>query len=145
MRGEPNRAAFYDEDFEFDHNYFYKVCARFKQSAQVAESDDSAVVEITPRDIFPPAAPKDLSGLFSAEAVQLVWSANTEADLAGYNVYRREGEGPWQKINSELARTPTFEDRGVQAGHKYLYRVTAVDLAHNESAPSEEAEVEAGN
>lgn len=145
VRRETISAAYSDSDFAFDHTYFYKVCARFRQAAQVAESEDSAVVEITPRDTFPPAAPKNVSGLFSADAVQLVWTANTEPDLAGYNVYRREGEAAWRKLNSDALRTPTFEDRSVQPGHQYLYRVTAVDLAHNESAPSEETAVETGN
>ena len=143
MRSEPNSPAYSDSQFAFDRTYFYKVCARFKRGAQEAESEDSAVAEITPRDTFPPAAPRNVSGLFSADAAQLVWSANTEADLAGYNVYRREGDTAWQKMNPELLRTPTFEDRAVQPGHQYFYRVTAVDLARNEGPPSEETAVEA--
>ena len=142
VRSEPTSPAYSDSEFAFDQTYFYKVCARFQRGAQEAESEDSAVAEITPRDTFPPAAPRNVSGLFSADAAQLVWSANTEADLAGYNVYRREGNGGWQKINPDLLRTPTFEDRAVQPGHQYFYRVTAIDLAHNESTPSEEVTVE---
>jgi hypothetical protein len=143
LRGETVSPALSDSEFAFDHTYFFKVCAWFKQGAQVAESQDSAVVEITPRDTFPPAAPQNVSGLFSADAVQLVWTTNTEPDLAGYNVYRREGDAAWRKMNPDLLRTPTFEDRAVQPGHSYVYRVTAVDLAHNESAPSDEIAVEA--
>jgi len=143
LRGETVSPAFSDSEFLFNQSYFYKVCAWVKRGTQVAESEDSAVVEITPRDTFPPAAPQNLSGLFSADAVQLVWTANAEPDLAGYNVYRREGDAAWQKLNPDLLRTPTFEDRAVQAAHSYVYRVTAVDLAHNESAPSEEITVEA--
>jgi len=142
MRGETAAQAFSDSDFVFDHNYFYLVRAVFKQGDQVAESEDSAIVPITPHDTFPPAPPSNVSALFSADAVQLVWTANSESDLAGYNVYRREKDGVPQKINVELLRTPTFEDRKVQMGHQYFYRVTSVDLAHNESSPSDEVELE---
>lgn len=143
LRGETVFPAFSDSEFLFNQTYFYKVCARFKQGPQAAESEDSAVFEIIPRDTFPPGAPQNISGLFSADAVQLVWTANAEPDLAGYNIYRREGDAAWQKLNPSLLRTPTFEDRAVQPAHSYVYHVTAVDLAHNESAPSEEITVEA--
>jgi hypothetical protein len=142
LRGETTTAAFADTDFVFDQNYFYKVRAVFKQGDQVAESEDTAITEITPRDIFPPATPKNLSGLFNAGTVELVWKTNTEPDLAGYNVYRREKDSAPQKVNAELLRTPTFEDGSAQPGRHYFYRVTAVDFAHNESAASEEVEIE---
>ena len=143
MRNETAAPAFSDSDFAFDRNYFYKVRAVFKQGEQVAESEDSAIVPITPHDTFPPAPPENVSALFSADAVQLVWTANREPDLAGYNVYRREKDGVPQKMNVELLRTPTFEDRSVQMTHQYFYRVTSVDMTHNESSPSAEAEAEA--
>ncbi|HEV2232016.1 MAG TPA: fibronectin type III domain-containing protein [Terriglobia bacterium] len=142
IRGESAAPTFSDSNFVFGQNYFYKVRAVFKQGDQVAESEDSAIVPIIPHDTFPPAPPVNVSALFSADAVELVWTANREPDLAGYNVYRREKDGVPQKINGELLRTPTYEDRSVQMGHQYFYRVTSVDLTHNESSPSAEAAVE---
>ena len=142
IRGETKTPTFSDSDFAFDHSYFYKVCAIFRQGDQEAESEDSAITPITPHDTFPPAPPTNVSALFTASAVELVWTANREPDLAGYNIYRREKEGVPQKINVELLRTPTFEDRSVQLGHQYLYRVTSVDETRNESSPSEEVTVE---
>jgi fibronectin type 3 domain-containing protein len=83
--------------------------------------------------------------LYTNGAVELVWTANTEKDLAGYYVYRREdGEQP-RRLNKELLRTPILRDASVQPSHTYFYRVTAVDLSGNESQPSEEVEVETGN
>ncbi|MBI1984029.1 MAG: fibronectin type III domain-containing protein, partial [Acidobacteria bacterium] len=41
-----------DANFELDRPLFYKVRAVFKESDQVAESEDSAVVPITPRDVY---------------------------------------------------------------------------------------------
>jgi hypothetical protein len=142
LRGETPAPTFSDPDFAFGHDYFFSVRALFKQDVDTAESEDCAPVLITPRDTFPPAPPSNLSALFSAGAVQLVWTASSEADLGGYNVYRHEKDGAPQKINSELLRTPTFEDRTIQPGHQYFYRATAVDLTGNESSPSEEAMAE---
>jgi len=68
-----------------------------------------------------------------------VWAPVTDADLAGYNVYRHEEGGQAVKINSELVKTPAFRDSNVAAGKKYFYSVSAVDLRGNESARSEEA------
>ena len=142
LRGEPATPAFSDPEFAFEHDSYYRVRAIFKQGNQVAESEDSPVEHILPHDTFPPATPTNVSALFSAGAVQLVWSANTEPDLAGYNVYRRESGGTPLKVNTDLLRTPTFEDRSALPDHQYFYRVTALDLTHNESAPSTEAAVD---
>ena len=70
--------------------------------------------------------------------IDLTWTLNSEADLAGYNVYRREADAAPQKINAELVKTPASRDPNVTAGHTYLYSVSAVDLRTNESGRSEE-------
>ena len=53
-------------------------------------SEPTATAKMTPSDTFPPSPPQGLSSIYSAGAVELVWTANTEPDLAGYNVYRVE-------------------------------------------------------
>ena len=42
-------------------------------------------------DITPPAAPTDLTATGGIGQVSLAWTANGEADIAGYNVYRSLG------------------------------------------------------
>jgi hypothetical protein len=106
------------------------------------EGDDSPTVDVLAHDSFPPATPTGLQAVFSAmpqnSFIDLTWTANTEPDLAGYNVYRHTGNEPPVKINSELVKTPRFPDPGIQTGVKYFYSVTAVDLRGNESGKSEE-------
>jgi hypothetical protein len=106
------------------------------------EGDDSPTVDVLAHDSFPPANPSGVEAVFSAAApnsfIDLTWTANTEPDLAGYNVYRHSGNGPPVKINSELVKTPRFPDPNIQPGMKYFYSVTAVDLRGNESGKSEE-------
>ena len=90
-----------------------------------------------PPDTEPPSAPARLSATAGESTVALAWSANGETDLAGYHVYRRQVDGGW----AHLATTTDVEhaDAGLAAGTTYAYRVTAVDAAGNESAPSLEA------
>jgi hypothetical protein len=106
------------------------------------EGDDSPVVSVFANDVFPPAAPAGLQAVFSGMAQQpfidLTWTPNSEPDLAGYNVYRRVGSEEPVKINSELIKTPAYQDAHVQPGTKYFYSVSGVDLRGNESAKSQE-------
>jgi hypothetical protein len=138
LLAETESLNYSDPNFELNRPLYYKVRVVFKEAAQTAESEDSTVADITPRDVYPPAVPAGLSGIYTGEGVELIWTTNLEADLAGYNIYRSGGDRSFLKINQELLATPVFRDSSTEAGRSYLYRVTAVDLAGNESAPSEE-------
>jgi hypothetical protein len=106
------------------------------------EGDDSPPVKVVAHDVFPPAVPTGVQAVFSGTGqpffVDLTWTANTESDLAGYNIYRHEAGGEPVKINRDLARTPAFRDANVAAGKTYQYSVSAVDVRGNESGRSEE-------
>ncbi len=143
FRGESHATNWQDADFKFGQAYFYKVTAVVREAANSAESEDSAVVEIIPRDTFPPAPPKGLTAVYTGRAVELIWNASLEPDLAGYNVYRRSGDTDFVRLNTKLLPTPIFRDNSVAQGKSYSYRVTALDLSNNESPPSAEVEVEA--
>jgi fibronectin type 3 domain-containing protein len=107
------------------------------------EGDDTRTVPVFAHDIFPPAVPTGLQAVFSgvgqAPFVDLVWSPGTEADLAGYNIFRHEEGTQPVKLNTQPEKTPAFRDSKVQSGKKYFYSVSAVDERNNESAKSEEA------
>lgn len=95
--------------------------------------ESATPVEVRTHDVFPPAVPTGLQAVYSAgeqKTIDLTWAPNTDADLAGYNIYRGG-----QKINTELVKTPTYRDP-VSAPGEYTYAVSAVDLRGNESAKS---------
>jgi len=46
--------------------------------------------------------------------VDLTWTPNSDEDLGGYNVYRREGAGEFVRINNGLVKTPAFHDAQVR-------------------------------
>ena len=69
----------------------------------------------------------------------LTWTANKETDLAGYNVYRGIDAGAMVKLNATLIpkATTTYVDTiTAPVDGDYIYNVTAVDTAGNESAHS---------
>ena len=103
-------------------------------------SKPSQIVTFTFHDVFPPKPPTSLvlipsGGFGEAPSIDLSWDANLETDLAGYNVYRQEGSAEFVRLNAQPVPAPAFRDLRVEPGHKYTYRVTAVDQRHNESAP----------
>jgi hypothetical protein len=94
------------------------------------ESDPSAPACVTPRDIFPPAAPKGLRAVSGPGAINLIWDPNTEPDLAGYIVLRGEAPGgTLQPLTPAPIHETTYRDATVTAGVRYVYVVMAVDNA----------------
>jgi fibronectin type 3 domain-containing protein len=135
-----------DSGMEWQKTYDYWITVvsalTSSNSAFQVEGEDSAPLEVAAIDIFPPAIPNGLLAVASGEGQQpfidLTWAPNTEPDLAGYNVYRRQGTGDWVKINTEPVKSLTFRDTDVVRGNEYSYAVSAVDLRGNESSRSEE-------
>lgn len=83
-------------------------------------------------DDLAPVAPAPFTGQFSAGTAYLHWDPNTEADLAGYRLYRGPDPsfvpGPGNLVAS-LADTGYADP----AGSLYVYKLTAVDVHGNES------------
>ena len=137
-----------DISFAWEQHYAYRITTATtllsSSGTPVAtvEGDDSEPIQIFTHDIFPPAAPTALEAVFSGleqqRFIDLTWNANGEADLAGYNVYRREEGAEAVKINTDLIKTPAFRDANVVAGHTYFYSISAMDLRNNESQRSGE-------
>jgi len=144
---EPLREPrFIDRNFQFGANYQYVVRSLSLRPgsanlSEAIESNDSAPLDHTPKDIFPPAPPKPITIASINSLVTLFWPLNAEPDVAGYNIYRAEDENAspekWVKLNPEMHKTASFRDERVQAGKKYFYQITAVDVFGNESARSE--------
>jgi hypothetical protein len=96
---------------------------------------------ITPKDTFPPAAPRSLAVIAVSGAINVIWDANSERDLAGYLVLRGEAPGDTlQPITQEPVAAATYRDETVKPGVRYLYSVVAVDRAGNRSGESNRQE-----
>lgn len=155
-----------DKDIRFGETYEYRAerVASVTADGQRLELAGplSAPVRIDAVNIFPPAVPTGLAAVATAEGngagpapeaatprpvIDLSWTPDSEADLAGYIVYRREpsaageGDAAWQRISPAQAVVgPGFRDAAVQPGHTYDYAVSAIDEEGHESARSAEAQ-----
>jgi hypothetical protein len=107
------------------------------------ESAPSPPTCVTPRDTFPPAAPRNLAAVGSEGAVNLIWEPNTEPDFAGYLVLRGEAPGDkLQALTPAPIRETTFRDATAQRGVRYVYAVVAVDTATPQNVSVESNRVE---
>lgn len=98
---------------------------------------------VTPKDTFPPAAPKNLAAIAGAGVINLIWDPNTDADLAGYIVLRGDAPGDTlQAITPQPVTVTSYRDETVKPGTRYVYVVVAVDRAEpqNVSPQSNRAE-----
>lgn len=147
LPGGAGAVEFVDSAIEWEKSYQYWITPvtlwQDGNRKGEVEGDDSPIVSILAHDSFAPATPSGVQAVYSAVPgqqafIDVTWTASTESDLAGYNVYRHaENEAP-VKVNSELVKTPRFADPNIKVGGKYFYSVSAVDLRGNESGRSEE-------
>jgi hypothetical protein len=90
------------------------------------------------RDAFP-AAPQDLEAVNGgSETINLDWADNTDADLAGYTIYRRlSTRDPYTRVGTTTQSE--FTDTDLIDGTRYYYRVCAIDESDGESSFSNES------
>ena len=91
-------------------------------------------------DTFAPAAPKGLNAVSSEGAINLIWEANTESDLAGYYVLRGLPDAELERLTPKPIPDASFLDNNLRPGVRYVYAVVAVDKAGNVSKPSKPVE-----
>ena len=147
--GENSHAI--DKTVQFGEKYEYR--AQRVSSVDVNGSHLELLGELSPpvdvevENVFPPTVPSGLAAVATAgqgdasPSIDLSWQPDTEADLAGYIVYRREQGGEWQRISRPAPVVePAFHDAQVEAGHTYQYAVSAVSKSGHESARSAETQ-----
>lgn len=140
-----------DKDIRFGETYEFRAqrILRITVGGKDLElpSALSLPVRIHAVNAFPPAVPTGLVAVATPAhdnvpaSIDLSWQPDTEPDLGGYIVYRREKEEPWQRVSpSQPVVGPAFDDAHVEPGHTYIYAVSALSTGGLESARSAEAQ-----
>ena len=143
--GQPQQLADTDGPRYLDETTTFGTRYRYLVQAIAAENQWSVVseaAEITPEDKFPPAVPEGLSAVPTPQSIELAWTRNTETDFRGYNIFRSVDNTPFAMIAPGI-EAPTYSDTKIEAGKKYRYAVSAVDLTGNESKRTEPVEATA--
>jgi hypothetical protein len=136
-----NETSFSDRLFQFDKNYFYFVrSVSVGDEGAPTESLESNIVEVTPKDIFPPSAPDAITLGATPTSISIFFANNPETDVAGYRIYRSVDpnidKANWTLLTKDPLTTNTFQDTTVKSGETYHYYLTAIDKAGNVSQPS---------
>jgi len=87
-------------------------------------------------DTVPPAKPKSVLATGRNTFINLKWEKSGDKELAGYNLYRSDTplSGFKQLTNTEFTE---YRDKDLVNSRIYFYRVSALDMAGNESELSD--------
>lgn len=96
------------------------------------------IIPITSQaELKAPAQPTGLHADNLPAAVALNWTANTETDMDGYNIIRKDmSTGEWNTVARRVNGTVYVDNNCVQ-GHSYIYKIKAIDKSDNLSAASD--------
>lgn len=103
-------------------------CYAVRAQRGMVLSEPSAHACVTPVDVFPPAAPVGVAAVPSEGGISLIWEPNSELDLGGYLILRREpGDATLRQLTETPITEARYRDATVQPGTRYIYSVVAVD------------------
>lgn len=128
---------FVDEQAENGVPRFYAIRAVDISGDEIELVRD---LEATPLDTKRPRRPDPPLLRAEEDQIALTWPVNFEPDVQSVRIYRTDGDEYRFKRLAErtLKDGPRFVDRDVVPGRNYLYYLTTVDRAGNESIPSRE-------
>ena len=137
---------FLDTDIKQGNSYTYKLVFETVSGTKIDSLEKNVKAdEITPN------APTDLKLTAGNKQIKLKWKypawEGSYKDIGFvYDVYRKEGNGKFRKVNENIiirddSSDPEYDDLWLEEGIKYSYKVTISDPIGNESKPSNIAEI----
>ncbi len=102
--------------------------------------DDFVVRDPPAKAVPPPAAPAKISALGFERHIDVTWEPSAAPDLLSYRIYRSFDGKSFAPVGTQQGQWARYADFPGGVGRTAYYRVTAIDLAGNESAPSPVAE-----
>jgi formylglycine-generating enzyme required for sulfatase activity len=128
-----------------DTKYYYKVISADKKGNTGSSDTLSFSTQDIP-DTTPPSVPSGFLAVAGDSQVVLSWTANSEQDLAGYNIYRSETAGSGHALtNTSLITETDYMDQTVGNDTSYYYVITALDSSGNESGQADEVSARPSN
>lgn len=102
------------------------------------ENSYSKYTDLTPFSVdqvayHKPSQTTGLTAIGGEKRVDLSWSANSEADIAYYNIYR-------DGVKIATCTSTSYADTGLEESRTYKYKVSAVNIYKEEGTPSIEVQ-----
>ncbi len=113
----------------------------YKKTKTVLTACVLAASKLLSQDITPPAVPTGIKSISYELHADVFWQQNSEADLAGYKVYRLNGSNYELAATVKKSRSFYWEWIG-SPGVQKKYKISAIDLTGNESQLSSEVIVQ---
>lgn len=141
--GVPQLATtFVDENVQNGVAYSYVVRAGQTLDDSVVYSPASRKCKATPKDLTPPATPRQVTVVQTSEGVKLFWAMVDDQDLSGYRIYRRSAAKKESELVGEVkAPQVIFIDRHPLQGTACYYSVTSFDRQKRPNESKAAAEI----
>ena len=133
--------SYTDRTAAFGNRYIFTVTT-VSSTRPLVESRIVSEHEVQFEDRFPPSPPENIVALAEEARVRLLWELSPESDVVGYRVFRQDPGEDFRSITPELVIGSELLDREVVSGTTYIYFVTAVDGADNQSEASKATTVQ---
>lgn len=137
---------FFIDSLSYDSTYYFQVTAVYFNDS---ESTPSNIVSAEPINRYHPQIPAGLvvqgHNDNSGKYMTVIWSANPDGDIGGYEIYRDSSATftPDTTSFSNLAattKTNTYRDSlSLKLDRTYYYKIVAFDFDHWRSPPSSSA------
>jgi hypothetical protein len=98
--------------------------------------DDIRIRDLKPRDTTAPPAPRDVEVKAYERHFDVTWAPSKAGDLLAYRIYRSYDGKSFEPVGTQQGGYTRFADFVGAPPREARYRVTALDLAGNESEPS---------
>jgi chitodextrinase len=103
--------------------------------AVVLIANQSGGVTPSRADSTAPATPKNLTAFSRNASIALTWSANTEGDLAGYDIqWKPSSATTWTTISAVAKTATSYLKDGLTNETSYDFRIRAFDTSRNRSS-----------
>lgn len=121
-------------DFSLKDNSQYYVYLVRKSNTSGTVGPVSEMKHIQYVDIIAPTQVLNLTHTSTFNSVTLSWNANSEVDVAFYNIYQSSNNITFSKVATSIL--PTYKVTGLIAQTTYYFKVSAQDYSGNEGIAS---------
>ncbi len=126
-----------DREARYGQTLSYALAAAAGEGEIAVESELVRPEPLEYRDTFAPAEVRDVDAVAERGGIRVLWFPGGAEDEVRARIERQEeGEATWVLVGTVEMPDTDFEDRSTLPGHRYRYRVIALDASGNAAPPA---------